>query len=81
MQNLIKYIVEQLVDNKDNILIEEINESEKVVVVNIKVSSSDIGKVIGRNGKVAASIRTIVKSASAKSGKRYIVKIGEKEEG
>ena len=81
MQNLIKYIVEQLVDNKDNILIEEVNESEKVVVVNIKVSSSDIGKVIGRNGKVAASIRTIVKSASAKSGKRYIVKIGEKEEG
>ena len=80
MQNLIKYIVEQLVDEKDAIVIEENNESEKVVVVNIKVAKGDIGKVIGRNGKVAASIRTIVKSASAKSGKRYIVKIGEKEE-
>ena len=80
MQNLIRYIVEQLVDEKEAIVIEENNESEKVVVVNIKVVKGDIGKVIGRNGKVAASIRTIVKSASAKSGKRYIVKIGEKEE-
>ena len=80
MQNLIRYIVEQLVDEKETIVIEENNESEKVVVVNIKVAKGDIGKVIGRNGKVATSIRTIVKSASAKSGKRYIVKIGEKEE-
>ena len=79
MQNLIKYIVEQLVDEKEAIVIEENNESEKVVVVNIKVAKGDIGKVIGRNGKVAASIRTIVKSASAKSGKRYIVKIGERD--
>ena len=81
MQNLIRYIVEQLVDDKENIVIEENNESEKVVVLTIKLSKNDIGKVIGRNGKVAAGIRTIVKSASAKSGKRYIVKIGEKEEG
>ena len=80
MQTLLRYIVEQLVEDKDNIEILETNESEKVVILDLKVSKNDIGKVIGRNGKVASSIRTILRSASSKSGKRYIVKIGEKEE-
>ena len=79
MEELIRYIVENLVDNKESISISSVEESEKVTVVTVLVGKDDIGKVIGRNGKVAGSIRTIVKSASIKSGKRYIVKIGERD--
>lgn len=79
MEELVKYIVENLVDNKDAISISTIEESEKVSVITVHVDSNDVGKIIGRNGKIASSIRTIVKSASAKSGKRFIVKIGERD--
>lgn len=79
MEELVKYIVENLVDNKDAISISTVEESEKVSVITVHVDSNDIGKIIGRNGKIASSIRTIVKSASAKSGKRFIVKIGERD--
>ena len=79
MEELVKYIVENLVDNKEEISITSVEESAKVTVITILVNKDDVGKVIGRNGKVAGSIRTIVKSASIKSGKRYIVKIGERE--
>ena len=79
MENLVKYIVENLVDNKDMVEVSTVEESEKVSVVTVNVAKDDIGKVIGRNGKIAGSIRTIVKSASAKTGKRFIVKIGERD--
>lgn len=79
MEELVKYIVCELVDNKDAVEVQTVEESEKVTVMTVLVSADDIGRVIGRNGKIAGSIRTIVKSASAKSGKRYIVKIGERD--
>ena len=77
MENLVKYIVENLVDGEVSVSTQE--ESEKVSVITVTVAKDDIGKVIGRNGKIAGSIRTIVKSASAKLGKRFIVKIGERD--
>ena len=79
MEELIKYIVENLVDDKESISVTSVEESPKVTVVTVLVGKEDVGKVIGRNGKVAGSIRTIVKSASIKSGKRFIVKIGERD--
>ena len=79
MEELVKYIVENLVDNKEEISITSVEESPKVTVMTILVAKDDIGKVIGRNGKIAGSLRTIVKSASAKTGKRFIVKIGERD--
>jgi len=79
LENLVKYIVENLVDDKDKVEVTTLEESEKVSVVTVIVAKDDIGKVIGRNGKIAGSIRTIVKSASAKTGKRFIVKIGERD--
>ena len=79
MEELVKYIVENLVDNKEEISITSVEESAKVTVITILVNKDDVGKVIGRNGKIAGSIRTIVKSASAKTGKRLIVKIGERD--
>ena len=79
MEELIKYIVSNLVDNKDAVSISTVDESDKVSVVTVLVDKEDVGRVIGRNGKVAGSIRTIVKSASIKTGKRFIVKIGERD--
>ena len=79
MEELVKYIVENLVDNKEEISITSVEESAKVTVLTILVNKDDVGKVIGRNGKVAGSIRTIVKSASMGTGKRFIVKIGERD--
>lgn len=79
MEELVKYIVENLVDNKEEISIASVEESAKVTVITILVNKDDVGKVIGRNGKVAGSIRTIVKSASMGTGKRFIVKIGERD--
>lgn len=79
MEELIKYIVSNLVDNQDAVSVSTVEESEKVSVVTVLVDKEDVGRVIGRNGKVAGSIRTIVKSASIKTGKRFIVKIGERD--
>ena len=79
MENLVKYIVENLVDDKESIEIKTQVESEKVTIINVLVNKDDVGKIIGRDGKIASSIRTIVKSASAKLGKRFIVKIGERD--
>ena len=74
-----RYLLNNLVENPDQVDVSSKDESDKVTVITVKVAKDDIGRVIGRNGKVAGSIRTIVKSASAKTGKRYIVKIGERD--
>ena len=75
MDQLVSYIVKSLVDNPEKVEVTTEQESEKVVFVNVVVDPSDLGKVIGKGGRIASSIRTIIKSASAKSGRRFIVKI------
>lgn len=75
MEELVSYIVKSLVDNPDKVEVTSENESEKVVIVKVTVDLEDLGKVIGKGGRIANSIRTIIKSASAKSGRRFIVKI------
>ncbi len=79
MVELVKYIVDELVEKKDMVEVTEKEESSKVTIINVVVDKDDVGRIIGRNGKVANSLRTIVKSASIKSGKRFIVKIGERD--
>ena len=79
MEELVRYLLNNLVENPDQVDVSSKDESDTVTVITVKVAKDDIGRVIGRNGKVAGSIRTIVKSASAKTGKRYIVKIGERD--
>ena len=78
MEDLVRFIVENLVENKESIEIKT-EDGERTCVLTILVNKEDIGKVIGRDGKIARSIRTIVKSASAKLNKKYIVKIGERD--
>ena len=74
MENFVKVIIENLVENKDQVEVSTEIDG-KVIVINVKVAESDAGKVIGKNGKVVQSIRTIVRSVSAKTKKRYVVKV------
>lgn len=74
MLELVTYIVEQLVDDKSavNITSAEQNGTE---VITIRVAENDIGKIIGKQGKIAMSIRTLAKAVGIKNGKRYSIEI------
>lgn len=78
MKDLVEYIVKALVDKKDEVEI-SLTQENNAFVINVKIHESDLGKVIGKNGRIATSIRNIVKSLSSKEKVKYIVKIGEKE--
>ena len=72
MKNLLQLIIENLVENKEAVLIEEVKE-EKALIYRVKVAESDIGKVIGKEGRIAKSIRTIIKSIAKKENKTVVV--------
>ena len=76
MEELVRYIVKNLVDNEEEVKIESSREGE-VINILVTVSPDDVGKVIGKNGRIAQSIRAIVKSVSAKEKIRYNVKINK----
>ena len=80
IENFVKFIVEELVDNKQDVSIKTMAESENDFKIFVNVNDNDMGRVIGKNGKIANSIRAMVKTLSANTGNRYYVKIGEKEE-
>lgn len=75
MEDIVKFIVESLVANPSDVKITVENESDRVVIIKVQANPDDVGKIIGKNGRIATAIRTIVKSASSKSGKKFIVKI------
>ena len=74
MKELIYYIASSLVDHTDRIQINEIVGTQ-TNVIELKVAKEDIGKVIGRNGRTADAIRTILNCGAAKISKRYILHI------
>ena len=76
MKDVLELIIASLVDNKEEISIEEIN-NEKSVDFKVKVSEGDMGKVIGKQGRVAKSIRTVMKSVAGKEGKKVNVEFVE----
>ena len=77
MLDLIKYIVEQFAEDKENIEYNVV-EKDNVIEVTIVLSPSDMGKVIGKQGKIAKALRTIVKAATPKDAKKYVIEIKEK---
>ena len=79
MEEIVKYIVDKLVENKNAVAVVS-KENGDEVTITVSVVKEDMGKVIGRNGKVAQSIRAIVKTASNGLGKRYFVKFDERAE-
>ena len=77
MLDLVKYVVEQFAEHKDEIEY-QVNESEKGTEIVVLLEESDMGKVIGKQGKIAKALRTLVRCASAKEGKKYNIDIKEK---
>ena len=78
MKELVEYIIKSLVDNPDRVEIKE-TQSENSVLIEIKVADEDTGKVIGREGRIINSIRTLVKSAVTKDTRRVQVEVLSKE--
>jgi predicted RNA-binding protein YlqC (UPF0109 family) len=74
MKKLVEMIARSLVDNPDEVQVTE-TENETSVLLELRVASDDMGKVIGKQGKIAKSIRTLTKAAAAKAGKRVGVEI------
>ena len=77
MLELVKYVVSQFAEHKDEIEY-QVNESEKGTEIVVLLEESDMGKVIGKQGKIAKALRTLVRCASAKEGKKYNIEIKEK---
>lgn len=76
MKELIRYIARALVDNPDAVEVNEI-EGEQTSVIELKVAKDDLGKVIGKQGRTARSMRTILSAASTKLRKRSVLEIIE----
>lgn len=74
MKELVEVIAKSLVDYPDEVVVTQIEEPD-AIILELKVASSDMGKVIGRQGRIAKAIRTVVKSASSKCDKKVIVEI------
>ncbi len=75
MKELVEVIAKALVDNPDEVVVTEEEGENGEIVVKLSVAASDAGKVIGKQGRIAKSIRTVVKAASSKSDKKVVVEI------
>lgn len=74
MEDLLEYLARALVDNPDDVQVEVI-EGERSAILQLKVHPDDIGKVIGKQGRIVQAMRTLVKAAATKEGKNAIVEI------
>lgn len=73
-KDLVEYIAKTLVDDPSGVVVNMI-EGEKSTILELKVADADIGKVIGKHGRIAKSIRTLLSAASTKTGKRVSLEI------
>lgn len=76
MKELVEYMAKALVDDPDQVTVSEI-EGNQTAVIELKVAKSDLGKVIGKQGRTARAMRTIISAASAKAKKRIVLEIIE----
>ncbi len=74
MKELVEIIAKSLVDSPDEVVVTETTDEDTVTIL-LKVAPDDMGKVIGKQGKIARSIRTVVKAAASKGDKKVIVDI------
>ncbi|SHI72141.1 hypothetical protein SAMN02745751_00901 [Dethiosulfatibacter aminovorans DSM 17477] len=74
MGELVEYIAKSLVDNPDEVSVNEIEGSQSLII-ELKVAPDDMGKIIGKQGRIAKALRTLVKAAATKDNKRVIIEI------
>ena len=79
MIELIKFVVGSFAENADKVEY-DIKEDKKEITVTITLEPSDMGKVIGRQGKIAKALRTLVRAGSQKENKKYVIEIKERGE-
>ena len=74
MKELLEYVAKALVDFPEDVSVTEV-EGDKVTTLELRVNEKDMGKVIGKQGRIAKSIRALIKAASGKTSKRAVVEI------
>ncbi|MCL2338317.1 MAG: KH domain-containing protein [Firmicutes bacterium] len=74
MKDLVEVLAKALVDNPESVVV-EVKEREKSSIIELRVAQDDMGKVIGKQGRIARAIRTVVKAAAAKEHKKVTVEI------
>ena len=81
MKEFVEYLVRRLVKYPDEVSVDVRPDGEDGETIYVKVAESDVGKVIGRQGKIIMSMRTLVKAAATKQGKKYSVEIADGKSG
>jgi predicted RNA-binding protein YlqC (UPF0109 family) len=74
MKELLEYLIKSLVDYPDEVEVQPV-EGERTVIFEVRVAPDDMGKVIGKHGKIANALRTILKAAATKDGKKVSMEI------
>lgn len=74
MKELLEYIAKSLVDFPDDVYVTE-SDSDRALILELHVNESDMGKVIGKQGRIAKSIRAVMKAAASRANKRVVVEI------
>ena len=74
MKELLEYIAKALVDFPDDVTVTEV-DGDQTTVLELRVNEADLGKVIGKQGRIAKSIRALIKAASGRGSKRVVVEI------
>jgi len=74
MKELVEFIAKSLVDNPDDVSVTQV-DGEKSILLELRVAPEDMGKVIGKQGRIAKALRTVLKAAAAKEGTRVVVEI------
>lgn len=77
MKELVEVIAKALVDNPDEVTVTQTIEDDGTIVLQVNVAREDMGKIIGKKGRIAKSIRTVVKTVAMKENKRVVVDIVE----
>jgi len=75
MKELLEYLARGLVEHPDQVRVNEVREDDGVIVLELSVADDDYGSIIGRGGRTAAALRTVVKAAAVKSQRRVFVDI------
>jgi predicted RNA-binding protein YlqC (UPF0109 family) len=76
LAELLAYLARELVDDPESVRVEEEERDDALVLV-LHVAADDVGKVIGRNGRIARALRTLVRASSARDGRRVLVEIAD----
>jgi uncharacterized protein len=76
VKNLLEFIIKSIVSNPNDVVIEE-SETPSETILLVKANKDDYGKIIGKNGRVIQSLRSIIKTANKDKNKKYFIKISE----